>query len=263
MKLYKVNKSYVSFILWIILLTGTIILPQKLNLLLDRKYMNTVQFLEQGPTTFLPPIDLEFSKKLQIMYDAIHEGRSGLNLFSTISKDILLDTNLIPKLQEELQNFLSGETFQDIAVYNLEKNFLSASYYNIYGTKPSDSMSLWEINFGDYKTFNFSFLVDPKTYRIYAVKLFCKEATLYGEQLLASESEMIKLTDQFKQRCLNYYEANSASLYSIYQPDVILELVYDDFIAYPRRNLSIYDMPNISGIGIEIGFVDFWKVLLR
>lgn len=260
MKNLKFIKYLLSSILYIAIITFTIYLPVKINSLFDQQHLGTINFLNRSPIEF--PHDSNIAQKLEIMTQARIRGLPAIRLFHTNQKSLLIDNQLIGKIQEEFTYLFSLQNLQHIAQYNLEDYFIDASYYSIQPSfteiSESNNVLVCKIRFSDFKTFDFSFVVDAQNYKIYTARITCKESAAYIDELNSNQVKLDQLNEMFRQSCQTYYEANTSSLYTTSQPSIILKLTYDNLEAFPSRDFTYTPM----GIGIEIGFTDLLYELI-
>lgn len=247
-------------LLILIFFAAVIYLPEIDAMILERQYMKEYVLVkqdkqEQGIHYELPLADKLFSLYYGQYPTEIMSIHSITNLESQ-------DEALLEGLQKQVSILEKAKLIPELVdTEQLRKGFHEALYYNI-GTveNPSTVVSVWKLVFYDEENFQYEFIIDAGTYKIYSANLygygvydFWLNKGIYAASVEKTEPEVLeKLESQMGEQLRIYYEAqNVESRYlNLYDSFGLEEMLF-----YEDTYLSYYDKRDVIEIPCQVYYI--------
>lgn len=245
----------IGFLMIMILVLATFLMPQAYSVFVDSKDLNQVHALEREDFSFKNPVVTTLYERVQQMMEAF-DGNNTMGRTLYLSGTEVTDKEMLEDVREALGIVIQYGLLPDISAYEIEKHVVYAEYYNLSGgTAENTELAFWNIRFSDHETFDLTLRIDAGEYIIYQAELYCVEATEYITQLMSDDKEVAAyLNEQFMASSEAYFEAEGyGALTDVNYGDMVFMLGYE------RGEYGIYHSPctngYLDGEGIRWGFV--------
>lgn len=193
----------IGFTLVGILVVGSFFLPQLYNYRIDNKNLNTIHYQTREVVAFEGNIEIPSADRIAIMVNLINEY--GMNPSLLVQDGEMDNDELLNKVREEIaaamtQGMLPG----GLTKYPLDgsRGILTMEYFNVNSNASElGEMTLWSVHYTDYETFEFRYLVDAQTYKIYYAEFYYDGAEEDWKSTVFAGDDNL-----YMDRCLAYYE---------------------------------------------------------
>lgn len=160
----------------IIFFLGATFIPEYYIKFKENKYINKIILISQEPNNNKISYDIPIEDKLNIISTKYNENLTPILVIQDEKYLKENDENLLPNLNEQIKELIKISTIPNILSYNYEEELKEARLYSLSDiTNSNNAVSIWSINFSDNSTYDFTFDIDAKDYKIYNMKICCKE----------------------------------------------------------------------------------------
>ena len=160
----------------IIFFLGATFIPEYYIKFKENKYINKITLISQEPNNNKISYDIPIEDKLNIISTKYNENLTPILVIQDEKYLKENDKNLLPNLNEQIKELIKISTIPNILSYNYEEELKEAKLYGLSDiTNSNNAVSIWSINFSDNSTYDFTFDIDAKDYKIYNMKICCKE----------------------------------------------------------------------------------------
>lgn len=160
----------------IIFFLGATFIPEYYIKFKENKYINKITLISQETNNNKISYDIPIEDKLNIISTKYNENLTPILVIQDEKYLKENDENLLPNLNEQIKELIKISTIPNILSYNYEEELKEARLYGLSDiTNANNAVSIWSINFSDNSTYDFTFDIDAKDYKIYNMKICCKE----------------------------------------------------------------------------------------
>lgn len=264
----KKFKSIFLFFIVVIFFGASVFIPEYYIKLRDYKYFNKIVSINQNSSNYKISYDIPLENKLTIIRD--NKNKDLVPLIQILEVDILKknDEELLSRLQEEVGKLIELNVIPDISLYDYKENLIDAELYSMSSIEnANEAVSMWVINFGDNTNYDFTFSIDAEDYKIYNIKIYCKEINEIINKYVntAANDFLAKFLDGY----INYMEAyNIENAYLEISEGMakVAENIEDEYGTKGGDAYLIYDnskIPvNISFFKNELNKQEIWGFVL-